>query len=128
VDFAEQVYDWRVELRLSQRELARRAGLDFTYLSRIEAKLVPPPSDDKVLALAVALGRSEVDARRLRELADEARVPGEVVKEAVILNPEVGALLRRLQSHRLTPEEADRLREIGSHAQPSTPEEDGSTE
>jgi transcriptional regulator with XRE-family HTH domain len=39
VDFAEQVYDWRIESRLSQREVARRAGLDFGYLSRIEAKL-----------------------------------------------------------------------------------------
>jgi transcriptional regulator with XRE-family HTH domain len=128
VDFAEQVYDWRIESRLSQREVARRAGLDFGYLSRIEAKLVPPPSDDKVLALAVALGRSDLDARRLRELADEARVPGDVVKEAVIRNPEVGALLRRLRSYRLTPEEADQLREIGSHAQCSGPVEDGSTE
>jgi transcriptional regulator with XRE-family HTH domain len=128
VDFAEQVYDWRIESRLSQRELARRAGLDNTYLSRIEAKLVPPPGDDKVLALAVALGRSDLDARRLRELADEARVPGEVVKEAVIRNPEVGALLRRLQTHRLTPEEADRLNQIGSHPQPPKAEEDGPTE
>ena len=128
MDFAEQVYDWRIESRLSQRELARRAGLDYTYLSRIEAKLVSPPSDDKVLALAVALGRSDLDARRLRELADEARVPGEVLKEAVIRNPEVGALLRRLRTHRLTPEEADRLREIGSHAQGSKPAEDGPEE
>jgi transcriptional regulator with XRE-family HTH domain len=128
VDFAEQVYDWRIESRLSQRELARRAGLDFTYLSRIEAKLVPPPSDDKVLALAIALGRSDPDARRLRELADEARVPGDVLKEAVIRNPEVGALLRRLRTHRLTQEEADRLREIGSQAERSQAEEDGSME
>ena len=128
MDFAEQVYDWRIESRLSQREVARRAGLDFGYLSRIEAKLVPPPSDDKVLALALALGRSELEAQRLRELADKARVPGEVVKEAVILNPEVGALLRRLQTHRLTPEEADRLREIGMRSPRSKPDEEGPAE
>ena len=128
MDFAEQVYDWRIESRLSQREVARRAGLDFGYLSRIEAKLVPPPSDEKVLALAAALGRSDLDARRLRELADEARVPGEVLKDAVIRNPEVGALLRRLRTHRLTPEEADRLREIGRHSQPSKPADDEPTE
>ncbi len=108
--------------------MARRAGLDFGYLSRIEAKLVPPPSDDKVLALADALGRSNLNARRLRELADEARVPNEVHKEAVIRNPEVGALLRRLRAHRLTPEEADRLREIGGNSQRSKPDLHGPAE
>jgi transcriptional regulator with XRE-family HTH domain len=123
MDFAEQVCEWRIELRVSQRELARRAELDFTYLSKIEANLVPPPGDEKVLALAIALGRSDSDTQLLRDLADAGRVPGDVVKDAVVRNPEVGALLRRLRTHRLTPEEADQLREIGRRSQPLDPEE-----
>ena|SRR2546427_6096327 len=125
MDFGQQVYEWRIELRVSQRELARRAELDFTYLSKIEANLVPPPGDEKVLALAIALGRPDSDTQLLRDLADTARVPGDVVKDAVIRNPEVGALLRRLRTHRLTRKEADQLREIGQQSQPSDPEEPG---
>ena len=95
------------------------------YLSKIEANLVPPPGDEKVLALAIALGRPDSDTQLLRDLADTARVPGDVVKDAVIRNPEVGALLRRLRTHRLTRKEADQLREIGQQSQPSDPEEPG---
>ena len=105
MDFGTCLRAWRLEADLSQRELARRADLNFSYLSKIEAGLVSPPSDDKVRALVAALGRSEADAAHLLGLAHQSRVPNEVVKAALIRNPGVGALLRRIQDRRLTEQE-----------------------
>lgn len=105
MDFGTCLRHWRLEADLSQRELARRADLNFSYLSKIEAGLVPPPSDDKVRALVAALTRSESEAERFLSLARESRIPGEVVKAALIRNPGVGALLRRIQHRRLTEQE-----------------------
>jgi transcriptional regulator with XRE-family HTH domain len=41
---------------ISQRELADRAGLDFTYISKIENERVPPPAADTVVELCRILG------------------------------------------------------------------------
>lgn len=113
MDFGTRLRTWRLEASLSQRELARKADLNFSYLSKIEAGLVPPPSDDKVRALVAALNRSEDEAERLLEQAHESRIPGDVVKTALIRNPGVGALLRRIQHRRLTEQElADLLRVV----------------
>ena len=109
MDFGTRLRAWRLEANLSQRELARHAGLNFSYLSKIEAGLVPPPSDEKVRALVAALNRSEDEAQRLLDLAQESRIPGDVVKTALIRNPGVGALLRRIQHRRLTEQELAEL-------------------
>ena len=105
MDFGTCLRAWRLEADLSQRELARRAELNFSYLSKIEAGLVPPPAEDKVRALVAALGRGEDDAEQLLELARQSRIPADVVKSALIRNPGVGALLRRIQDRRLTEQE-----------------------
>lgn len=43
MDFGTCLRSWRLEAGLSQRELARRAAFNFSYLSKIEAGLVAPP-------------------------------------------------------------------------------------
>ena len=40
--------------------------MDYTYLSKIEAGLVLPPSEEKIRALAIALDRSVDDLETLR--------------------------------------------------------------
>jgi transcriptional regulator with XRE-family HTH domain len=41
---------------LSQRELAERTQLDFSYISKLENGRLPPPSADTVLAICRVLG------------------------------------------------------------------------
>ncbi len=122
MDFGTSLRVWRLEADLSQRELARRSDLNFSYLSKIEAGLVPPPSDDKVRSLGMALGRTDADVERLLELARQSRIPSAVVKEALIRNPGMGALLRRIQHRRLTEEELAALLQVVEDRSPSSEE------
>jgi len=119
MDFGTQVREWRIVADLSQRDLARRVGMDFTQLSRIETGLLAPPADDKIRALALALGRSTDEMHVLLNLAEQARVPTDVIKSAIIRNPEVGALLRRLKNQRLSEEDAKALQRIAQRGQDS---------
>jgi hypothetical protein len=87
--------------------------MDYTYLSKIEAGLVAPPAEDKIRMLARVLGRTRAEADELVGLAQRTRVPTEVVKAAIIRNPEVGALLRKIAQRpdpRLTEREAQIIR------------------
>lgn len=43
---------------LTQRELAGRAGVDFSYISKLENDRLPPPAADTVVRLATLLGCS----------------------------------------------------------------------
>jgi len=123
MDFGTRLRTWRLEANLSQRELARQADLNFSYLSKIEAGLVPPPSDDKVYALTTALQRTQDEAEFLLALAHESRIPGDVVKTALIRNPGVGALLRRIQHRRLTDQELADLLHVLDRPPTSQPED-----
>lgn len=40
----------------SLRQVAQRVGVEPAYLSKIERELVPPPSEDTIRKIAVALG------------------------------------------------------------------------
>lgn len=79
--------------------------MDYTYLSKIEAGLVLPPSDEKIRALVTALHRDTADLRTLLSLARDTKVPADIVNTALIRHPEVGALLRRIKSRPLSPAE-----------------------
>jgi len=41
---------------LTQRDVAERAGLDFTYISKLENDRLPPPAADTVVLLCRILG------------------------------------------------------------------------
>jgi len=43
--FGQRLRELRKEARISQRELAERVEVDFTYLSKIENDRVEPPSE-----------------------------------------------------------------------------------
>lgn len=49
--FGEALREKRRAAGLSQRELARRAGLDFSYISKVENGRHPPPSAETVIEL-----------------------------------------------------------------------------
>lgn len=59
---------------MSQRELATRAGIDFTYLSKIENARMEPPSEKVILKVAEAL---DADPDELVLLA--GKIPSDIV-------------------------------------------------
>ena len=63
----------RREAGLTQRDLAERAGLDFTYISKLENNRLPPPAADTVVLLCRILG---IPSEGL--LALTGKIPSEV--------------------------------------------------
>ncbi|MFO1087992.1 MAG: helix-turn-helix domain-containing protein [Hyphomicrobiales bacterium] len=55
-DFGRRIRQRREELEIGLRELARKVSVSPAYLSMVERGELPPPAEDKVLALAQMLG------------------------------------------------------------------------
>jgi transcriptional regulator with XRE-family HTH domain len=56
--FGARLRERRRQAGLSQRELAARVGLDFSYISKLENDRLPPPAADTVVEIAAALNTS----------------------------------------------------------------------
>ena len=111
MEFPERLRSLRKEARLSQRDLAERVGVDFTYLSKIENGRVDPPSEAVLKnisrELAEALGKDET------ELADElitlaGKVPSDLAK-TLARNPQAVRFLRSIGDDVRSPAEWHRL-------------------
>lgn len=87
--FGQRMRELRKAKGLSQRELAGRIGLSFTYLSKIENGAMNPPSGTTITALAGALG---ADPDELFGLAK--KVPSQFLEH---INPEVIKMIRGLR-------------------------------
>jgi len=107
--FGERIRELRTQRDdyISLRELARRVGIDFTYLSKIENGKVAPPSDEVIEKLARELG---ADLEELLALA--AKVSQKELRKAVAQDPRIGVLFRKLQSRDLTEEQLKQVLEI----------------
>jgi transcriptional regulator with XRE-family HTH domain len=115
VAFGATLRAWRNDADLSLRELAQKVGIDFTQLSKIETGALGPPSDDQIRTLVRALGRPSAHADELIRLARDTNIPPSAIRSVLIKNPDLGALLRRIQQRpqqRLSEEEAASLRRI----------------
>jgi transcriptional regulator with XRE-family HTH domain len=86
--FGERVRELRKDQGLSQRALADRAGIDFTYLSKIENDRIEPPSEDVIRRVAKEL---DANADELIVLAD--KFPSDLAQE--LKTPERVEALRR---------------------------------
>jgi transcriptional regulator with XRE-family HTH domain len=86
--FGERVRELRKAQGMSQRELADRAGIDFTYLSKIENGRMEPPSEQVIRRVAEEL---DADADELIVLAD--KFPSDLAQE--LKTPERVKALRR---------------------------------
>jgi len=53
--FGKALRDNRRSAQLSQRELAEKSGLDFSYISKLENGRLPPPAADTVVSLCKIL-------------------------------------------------------------------------
>jgi len=64
--FGATVREWREQQEIGLRRFAESVGMSPTYLSKIERDDFPPPGEEKVVAIAIALGK---DADELLALA-----------------------------------------------------------
>ena len=101
----------RKRAQMSQRDLAERIGVDFTYLSKIENGRVEPPSEAVLKniskELAEALGENEIEmADRLITLA--GKIPSDLA-ETLSRNPEAVRFLRSIGDEVWSSEEWRRL-------------------
>lgn len=87
--FGQRLRELRKDKGLSQRELASRVGISFTYLSKIENGAMHPPRGKTITALANAL---DTDADELFGLAK--KVPSQFLDH---VNPAVIKLIRALR-------------------------------
>jgi transcriptional regulator with XRE-family HTH domain len=106
--FGRAIKDARRASGLSQRDLAERVGIDFTYLSKIENDRMDPPSERVIVALADALA---TDADELIRLA--GKVPTDLA-EFLVADPIAIRYLRSSQGDIQTREDwIDHLRRKG---------------
>ena len=101
VSFGRRIQQLRRDKKLTQRQVAQRLRIDFTYLSKLENDKGEPPGEDTVRGLADVL---ETDAEELLALA--GKVPAELRKRA-IEDRDFAMLLRKLPA--LSNEELKRL-------------------
>jgi transcriptional regulator with XRE-family HTH domain len=55
--FGETIRDLREARGFGLRQFAESLGISPTYLSKVERDVFPPPAEDKVIAIAQALGQ-----------------------------------------------------------------------
>lgn len=74
-EFGTRLRELRKRLGMTQRELAELVSVDFSYLSKIESGVVPPPSQKVISRIAAAL---EADENELITLA--GRIPPDIAQ------------------------------------------------
>jgi transcriptional regulator with XRE-family HTH domain len=89
----EYVRHWRRAACLTRHQLARRAGVRYSYVCQIERNRAGLPREHQLRVLAAVLAPSAEDARMLLDLAHQTRVPAHVVHAVLRQNPSVAALL-----------------------------------
>ena len=95
VPFGQRVRLFRLARGLSQRQLAFRVGIHFTYLSRFETGVFPPPSEDVTVKLADAL---EIQPGELLELLPNQPTRWALQRRIDILEAEIAYLRHPLRT------------------------------
>jgi transcriptional regulator with XRE-family HTH domain len=115
-DFATTLREKRRAAQMSQRKLAELAGVDFSYISKLENGRLPAPASDTIVRLAAIL---KCPAEEL--LAAAKKLP-EGVEDSISGQPEALRFLQEASDLRLSPEEWERmigrLRELRSSDPP----------
>ncbi len=92
--FGVRIRELRKEIGISQREVADKVGIDFTYLSKIESGDMNPPSQEVIRRLALVLG---VDSDELITLA--GKVPTDL--DPILKDKTILAFLRSSESRKI---------------------------
>jgi len=73
--FGTDLKEQRRKTGISQRELAKKIGVDFSYISKLENDRLPPPSAETIVAICGVL---EIPPETL--LAGAGKLPGDIQK------------------------------------------------
>lgn len=103
--FGEIIRELRNEKRMIQKEVAERVGIDVTYLSKIENRKLPPPSQEKIKRLAEVL---DADEDRLITAAN--KVPEDIAEMIPNSSSKVPNLLR--EGKKLSDEEWEQVHQF----------------
>jgi len=101
LSFGDYLRELRKAKGLSQKELADRVKIDFTYLSKIETGSAAPPAEDTIRSLADVL---RADADKLIFLA--GKVPKEL-GEVVTGSKAIPTLLRAMKDKEFSEEQLE---------------------
>lgn len=74
--FGEALKECRRAAGVTQRELASKVGVDFSYISKVENDRIPPPAADTIVKMCVIL---EVEPGEL--LALTGKLPSDIQTE-----------------------------------------------
>jgi transcriptional regulator with XRE-family HTH domain len=99
MSFGEALRDLRRSAGFSQRELALRAGLDFSYISKVENGRTPPPAADTVVKLCRIMGAAPEHLLSLT-----GKIPSDV-QQTVSASPAAQEFLREAQRVGITDED-----------------------
>jgi transcriptional regulator with XRE-family HTH domain len=105
-DFGPTLREKRRAAGLSQRRLADLAGVDFSYISKLENGRLPAPASDTVIRLAKILNCPT------EELLSAAKKIPEGVEGSLSAQPEAQRFLQEASDLKLSPDEWERM--IGS--------------
>src|SRR5437762_2335899 len=102
-DFAITLREKRRAVQLSQRRLAELAGVDFSYISKLENGRLPAPASDTILRLAKVLNCPAEEF-----LAAAKKMP-EGMEDSLSAQPEALRFLQEASDLKLSPEEWERM-------------------
>jgi transcriptional regulator with XRE-family HTH domain len=101
--FGQALRELRRSKGLSQRNLAEKVGVDFSYISKIENDRLSPPAADTIVEICNAL---EVPVEEL--LALKGKIPSEL-EDTIGSSPAALKFVRHAQAMDLTEEEWKKL-------------------
>ena len=91
--FGDIIKSKRRELKISQRELASKINVDFTYISKIENGVFPPPSEETIKNICKLLELDFIDTMLIAK-----KIPTEF-EELIFNNKEISEYLKSRFSH-----------------------------
>lgn len=97
--FGQALQELRRSAGISQRDLAARVGVDFSYISKVENDRLPPPAADTIVKIC-----EELKAPPDELLALTKKMPSDV-KEKLSSSPAAQQFIRQAQSMNLTDRE-----------------------
>lgn len=97
--FGQRLQELRREAGISQRDLAAQAGVDFSYISKVENDRLPPPAADTIVKICAILQVPSDDL-----LALTGKMPSDV-KEMLGSSSSAQQFIRQAQEMNLSDQE-----------------------
>jgi len=94
--FGRKLCALRRAANVTQRELAKRVGVDFSYVSKLENDRLPPPAADTTVRICKALGVAPDEL-----LAASGKMPSQI-QQSIGSSPAAIQFLRSAQAMKLS--------------------------